>query len=328
MANKRVLSGIQPSGVVHLGNYLGALKAHVELPDSYDCYFFLADLHAITVPQEPAALRQQILGTAAAYLACGLDPKRAVLFRQSDIAAHAELGWLLTTLSTMGELSRMTQFKDKSGKSAQDSIGVGLFTYPSLMAADILLYRADLVPVGEDQKQHVELTRDLAERFNHRFGDVLKVPEPMIGEEGARIMGLDDPTKKMSKSAASEYNYLTLTDPPDVIKKKIAKAVTDSGDDIKHGADKPAVTNLLTIFSLVSGRTVAELENEFAGAGYAKFKVALADAIVEHLKPIQARYAELTADPGQVDQVLADGADKARPVAEQTLAAAKAAMGL
>ena len=328
MAKKRAVSGIQPSGTPHLGNYLGALKRFVDLQDDYECYFFLADLHTVTVPQDPDTLRRQILDTTALYLACGLDPKKVTLFRQSDISAHAELGWLLTTLTTMGELSRMTQFKDKSGKGELQGIGAGLLTYPSLMAADILLYEADVVPVGSDQKQHVELTRDLAGRFNHRFGGTLKEPEPLIPEVGARIMGLDDPSKKMSKSAPSEYNYISLTDDAETVTKKISKAVTDSGSDVTAGSDKPALTNLLTIYGLLGGKEVAEVESEYAGRGYGDFKSGLAKLINRTLQPIQERFAALTADQSTVEAVLADGADTARPVAEATLAKAKAAMGL
>lgn len=325
---QRVLSGIQPSGFLHLGNYVGALRRFVELQDRYEGYFFLADLHAVTVPQDPVVLQSQITRTAATYLACGLDPAKAVVFRQSDIAAHAELGWLLTTLSSMGELSRMTQFKDKSGQGDWQGIGAGLLTYPSLMAADILLYQADLVPVGHDQKQHVELTRDLAERFNHRFGDTLKVPEPLIEDSGARIMGLDDPTRKMSKSAASGYNYIALTDDAETVKKKLAKAVTDSGAEVTAGDDKPAVTNLLTLYSLLSGSPVSELESRYAGKGYGDFKADLADVIIATLQPIQTQLAEYENDSAELDRALTAGADRARPVAEATLAKAKAAMGL
>lgn len=325
---KRVLSGIQTSGQPHLGNYLGAYRRFVELQGDYECFFFLADLHAITVPQDPAELRQQVIHGAAVYLACGLDPSKAVLFRQSDIAAHAELAWLLNTIATMGELKRMTQFKDKSAGSGDESIAVGLFDYPVLQAADILLYQPQVVPVGEDQKQHIELTRDLAIRFNHRFGETFSVPEPLIADTGARVMGLDDPTKKMSKSAASDLNYINLNDDPDRIRLKIKKAVTDSGSEVKGGADKPALNNLLMIYSQLTGRPVSEIEQEYEGKGYGDFKAGLAEVIVETLAPIQKRLAEFEKDPAQVEQILAEGAAKARPVAEETLVAAKRAMGL
>lgn len=307
---------------------MGALKRFIELQDEYDAYYFLADLHAVTVPQDPEQLRAQVRHVAASYVACGLDPTQATLFRQSDVSAHAELGWLLTTLTSMGELGRMTQFKDKSGKSSEESIGAGLFTYPSLMAADILLYQADVVPVGDDQKQHVELTRDLAERFNHRFGETFKVPEPLIPKAGARIMGLDDPTKKMSKSASSEHNYIALTDDADKIRNKIKKAVTDSGSEITVSEDKPALRNLLTIYSLLTDQSVEEIAADYAGKGYGDFKQDLAEVVVEALTPIKQRHDELINDPVELDRILADGGDKARAIADSTLDAAKAAMGL
>ena len=325
---KRVLSGIRTSGELHLGNYLGALQQFVELQDEYDGYFFLADLHGLTTVQDPAALKRSIRSTANVYLACGLDPQRATFFRQSDIPAHSEMAWLLTTLSTMGEFSRMTQYKDKTQGSEQESIGVGLFTYPALMAGDILLYEPDLVPVGDDQKQHVEITRDLAGRFNHRFGVTLKIPEPLIRSDGARIKGLDDPAKKMSKSASSALNYIAFSDDADTIRDKVKRAVTDSGSEVKAGEDKPALTNLLNIHSLLTGTSVSDLESEFSDKGYGDYKVALAEVIVESLAPIQAKLSEYEADPGEVDKILAAGADKARPVAEVTLAKAKSAMGL
>lgn len=329
MAEKpRVLSGIQTSGILHLGNYLGALKRFLALQDDHECYFFLADLHALTATQYPSVLRRDIEHAAAVHLACGLDPAKVVLFRQSAISAHAELGWLLNTVATMGELRRMTQFKDKTGSAAEESVGVGLFDYPVLQAADILLYRADLVPVGEDQKQHIELTRDLATRFNHRFGDTLHIPEPLIPEQGARIMALDDPSSKMSKSSTSPASYIALTDSPDDIRQKISRAVTDSGDTVVAAPDKPALLNLLNIFSLLTETSVADLEKQYGSGGYKGFKEALAEAIVESLTPIQSRIKELEADPAAVKKVLDDGAERARPVAEKTLAEAKQAMGL
>lgn len=328
MSKQRALSGIQTSGTLHLGNYLGALRRFVKLQDTYDTYYFLADLHSITVPQDPESLRLNITSVAATYLGCGLDPQKATLFRQSDVAAHAELGWILTTLTTMGELRRMTQFKDKSGTAKEESVGVGLFTYPSLMAADILLYQPEVVPVGADQKQHVELTRDLAERFNSRFGETLVIPKPLIAEEGARIMGLDDPTKKMSKSAASEYNYISLIDSPDEIAKKIRKAVTDSGDTIELSDDKPAIKNLLTIYALLQDRMPAEVAEEFLGKGYGDFKNALTEVILEALGPIRDRITELTADPVEVNRILKDGAERAEAQATKTLASVKQRMGL
>lgn len=324
----RVLSGIQTSGLLHLGNYLGALKQFAELQHDYDCYFFLADLHALTVPQDPKKFREQIRHAANVHFACGIDPKRSVFFRQSDISAHAELGWLLNTIATMGELKRMTQFKDKTSRAKEDSIGVGLFDYPVLQAADILLYQTDLVPVGEDQKQHIELTRDLAERFNHRFGQVFTVPKPLIPKVGARIMGLDDPKQKMSKSASSELNYIALTDSSDEVARKLNKAVTDSGNQIKGGSDKPALTNLLTIYSLLTDEPIGKLESRFSGKTYREFKAELTDAVVACLKPIQKTLAELEGNPDYTDSVLTEGADRARPVAEKTLSKAKQALGL
>lgn len=325
---QRVLSGIRTSGELHLGNYLGALQQFVELQDEYEGYFFLADLHGLTTVQDPKALQQSIRSTANVYLACGLDPERAVFFRQSEIAAHSEMAWLLMTVSTMGEFSRMTQYKDKTQGQGNDSVGVGLFTYPALMAGDILLYEPDLVPIGDDQKQHVEITRDLAQRFNHRFGETLKMPEPLIRAEGARIKGLDDPTKKMSKSATSALNYIAFSDDADTIRDKVKRAVTDSGDAVTAGEDKPALTNLLNIHSLLSGKPVADLEQEFTGHGYGDYKKALAEVVVESLAPIQTKLKEYEADPAEVDKILAAGAGKARPVAEATLAKAKSAMGL
>lgn len=325
---KRVVSGIRTSGELHLGNYLGALQQFITLQDDYESFFFLADLHALTTPYDPKTYADQVRGVANVYLACGLDPDKAVLFRQSELSAHSELAWLLETTATMGELSRMTQFKEKSQGQQNDSINAGLFNYPVLMAADILLYQPQAVPVGDDQKQHVEITRDLAERFNNKFGKTFTVPEPLIQKAGARIKGLDDPAKKMSKSASSEYNYIALADSPDVIRKKISKAVTDSGDQVKSGSNKPALTNLLTIYSLLEGISVAEIEQRYAGSGYGDFKKELADVIVATLEPIQAKLKELESDPQHVESVLEKGAERARPLAEETLRAAQAAMGL
>lgn len=327
-SSQTVLSGIQTSGQLHLGNYLGALRQFIALQGSHQCYFFLADLHAATVPQEPEQLRRNIRHVAAVYLACGLDPEQTVLFRQSAISEHAELGWLLTTLTSMGELSRMTQFKDKSGKAAADSIGAGLFSYPSLMAADILLYQPQLVPVGEDQKQHLELARTLAERFNHRFGQTFTVPKPLISKEAARVMGLDDPTKKMSKSAASEYNYIALSDSAETIRRKIKKAVTDSGSEVIPGKLGPALRNLATILALLTDRSLEEVVQKHAGERYGAFKEAVAEQVVSSLAPIRTKLTTLENDPAAVDAVLDAGADKARPVAARTLQQAKSAMGL
>ncbi|MSU76144.1 tryptophan--tRNA ligase [Patescibacteria group bacterium] len=327
-SKKRVVSGITTSGELHLGNYIGALQQFIALQSEYDGYFFLADLHALATVHDPEKLRKSIRSIANLYLACGLDPEQATFFCQSALPAHAELGWMLNTISTMGELSRMTQYKDKSAGNANDSIQAGLFTYPTLMAADILLYQPKLVPVGDDQKQHIELTRNLAERFNKRFSETFTVPDVLTPKQGARIMGLDDPSKKMSKSASSAANYIALVDSPEAIKKKISKAVTDSGTEIKAGKDRPALTNLLTIFSELEDVSVADLEKRYGGKSYRDFKSDLADVIIATLKPVQKTLEELETDPKYVDDILAKGAEKARPVAAKTLAEAKTAMGL
>ncbi|MCL6637650.1 MAG: tryptophan--tRNA ligase, partial [Alicyclobacillus sp.] len=278
----RVLSGIQPSGIMTLGNYLGAMKNFVKLQHEAECFFCIVDLHAVTVPQEPAELRQNTLNLAALYLACGIDPDKATLFVQSQVPAHAELGWLLQCVAYYGELGRMTQFKDKS--SQREVVTAGLFTYPALMAADILLYQADLVPVGEDQKQHLELTRDLADRFNRRYGPTFTVPEPYIPEVGGRIMSLEDPAKKMSKSDANPNAYIAMLDDADTIRRKVLRAVTDSGREIRYDPqEKPAISNLLTIFALCSGQSLAEVEAAYAGKGYGEFKKDLAEVVVAAL---------------------------------------------
>lgn len=325
---QRLFSGIQPSGNLHLGNYLGAIKQWVELQNQYEAFFCVVDLHAITVPQDPAELRKKILEIAKVYIASGVDPEKSTIFIQSHVPAHTELGWILNTIATMGELGRMTQYKDKSQKEGWEGSGVGLFDYPVLMAADILLYDTAVVPVGEDQKQHVELTRDLAERFNKRFGETFVVPEPLIQKEGARIMGLDDPTKKMSKSAASEYNYIALTDDADTIRRKIKKAVTDSGSEIVYrddpvkpgetpanGASKPALRNLINIYSLLSNKTPKDIVEMYRGKGYGDFKTDLAEIVVNFLVPFQERLAAIS--DNQVLEILRAGAEKARALAEK-----------
>jgi len=322
---KVVFSGIQPSGVIHIGNYLGAIQRWVRLQHETFNYFFIVDLHAITVRQDPEALRANTINLAKTYLAAGLDPQHCILFIQSHVKEHTELAWLLGTLTYMGELSRMTQFKDKSGTKGEN-VGVGLFTYPTLMAADILLYRTQLVPVGEDQKQHIELTRDLAIRFNNAFGETFVVPEPLIGQVGARIMSLGDPTRKMSKSDPRPAHYIALTDTPDVIRKKINRAVTDSGSEILYHEEKPALSNLLTIYHLMSGIPISELEERYRGVGYAQFKRDLADVIIEHLRPFQERYEGL--DDAEVIRILREGASRARVVAEQTVRQVKERMGI
>ncbi|MFC0211230.1 tryptophan--tRNA ligase [Paenibacillus chartarius] len=322
---KRVLSGIQPSGQLTIGNYIGALRNFVKLQHTYECFFMIVDLHAITVPQEPAALREQTESVAALYIAAGIDPARAAVFLQSNVRAHAELGWLLTTLTYMGELERMTQFKDKS--AGKESVGAGLFTYPSLMAADILIYNADLIPVGEDQKQHLELTRDLAGRFNGRFGDYFHMPEPYIPEVGARVMSLDDASKKMSKSNPNPGSYIAMLDEPDVIRKKISRAVTDSGREVKYDPkEKPEVSNLMGIYSHCADMSVAEIEAKYEGQGYGAFKKDLAEVVVAALEPIQQRYKEIRSS-GELHTILKDGAERAAAVADATLRDVKERMG-
>ncbi len=389
----RLFSGIQPTGTLHLGNYLGAMQQWVSLQDAHDALYCVVDLHAITVPQEPSALQRAILDTAKWYLAAGIDPEKSTIFVQSDVPAHSELAWVLNTITQNGDLTKMTQFKDKSGfniekdkknldafldsddgfrelaeeikdlisadckgnvsaerivisltealklsskstaqlfveefKKSFNSTGVGLFDYPVLMAADILLYDTQVVPVGEDQIQHLELARTLARRFNKRFGDTFVVPRGKVATEGARIMGLDDPHKKMSKSAASAYNYIALTDDADTIRTKIKKAVTDSGGEIVSRDDKPALKNLLAIYHLVSGTPIAALEAQYAGAGYGDFKKDLADAIIAHLAPLQERFSAISDD--DVRGILADGAARARDIADAKVATVKERVGL
>jgi len=318
----RVLSGIQPSGDFHLGNYIGAVRHWVTDQDRNDCYYLLVDLHAITLPQDPAVLRERTIELATILLAAGIDPDRSTLFLQSHVHEHAELAWVLQCVATNGELQRMTQFKDKTAKGQAGSSTAGLFTYPVLQAADILLYRTDYVPVGEDQRQHLELTRDIAQRFNNRFGETFVVPEATIPPVGAKIMDLQEPDAKMSKSAAPAGTIAAL-DSPAAIAKKVRSAVTDSGRDVVAREDKPAITNLLTIYSVVTGRTVEDIQDQYAGgAGYAQFKSDLADALVAYLEPFQQRYHELKANPDETARLLAIGAGKAQAVAAETKALA------
>src|SRR5215213_2533521 len=277
---RRVFSGIQPSGTPHLGTYLGALKNWVSIQDDYDNYFCIVDLHALTVPQDPKVLRHNVRELAAIFLAVGLDPERSVIFRQSRVSAHTELAWLLNCIAKVGELSRMTQFKDKASKGGAEAASVGLYDYPVLQAADILLYGTHLVPVGEDQRQHLELSRTLARRFNGMYGETFVVPEPLILDAGARVMALDEPTKKMSKSSPTPSGYVALLDEPDVIRRKIRRAKTDSGTEIKASPDKPAITNLLSIYASMTGRAISEIEVEYEGKGYGDFKKDLAEAVV------------------------------------------------
>ena len=316
-----MLSGIQPSGDLHLGNYLGPLRHWPEMIEEFDCYFFLADLHTITVRQDPAQLRRRVLTLLAQYIACGLDPERCTLFIQSHVPAHAQLGWVLDCYTMFGELSRMTQFKDKSAKNA-DNINGGLFTYPSLMAADILLYQPDLVPVGEDQKQHVELTRNIVQRFNGVYGDVFKMPEPYIPKVGARIMSLTNPAAKMSKSENGDTGRVTLMDDPGVIMKQFKRAITDSDTErcVRYDPEnKPGVANLMTIYSSVTGRTFPEIEAEFDGLGYGRFKPAVGEAVVEMVRPIQEETRRILADKAYLEGVYRAGAEKASRVADRTL---------
>ncbi|MGG6310209.1 tryptophan--tRNA ligase [Paenibacillus macerans] len=322
---KKVLSGIQPSGKLTLGNYIGAIKNFVTLQHDYACNFMVVDLHAITVPQEPAALTEQSESVAALYIAAGIDPSKANVYLQSHVMQHAQLGWLLTTLTSMGELERMTQFKDKS--AGKESVGAGLFVYPALMAADILIYNADLVPVGEDQKQHLELTRDLAGRFNSRFGDYFTLPEPYIPKVGARIMSLDDASKKMSKSNPNPGSYIALLDTPDEIRKKVSRATTDSGREVKFDpANKPEVSNLITIFSQCSGLSIAEVEQRYEGQMYGPFKKDLAEAVVGVLEPLQQRYRDIR-ESGELRNILRQGAERASEVADKTLQDVQRLMG-
>jgi tryptophanyl-tRNA synthetase len=322
---KKVFSGVQPSGDIHIGNYLGAMRQFVALQDDYECFFCAVDLHALTVPQDPKVLKEKTIELAALYLAIGLDPKKVTIFIQSHVPAHAELAWLLQCITYFGELSRMTQFKDKS--KGKESVSVGLFTYPDLMAADILLYNTHYVPVGEDQKQHLELTRDIAQRFNNRFGETFVVPEPMILKLGARIMSLTDPTKKMSKSDSDPNNRINLLDEPSSIKKKIMKAVTDSESEIRLDWDnKPGVSNLLTIYSLFTGMEIEEIINKFNGQGYGTLKKELAEVVIDKLTVIQKNYKDLSRD--YVLKVLKEGAERAQAVAEKTLKEVKEKVGL
>jgi tryptophanyl-tRNA synthetase len=316
----RVLSGIQPTGSgAHLGNYLGAIRHWVELQDEVDAYYFIPDMHAITLPHDPKQLRARTRETVVELLACGLDPKRCTLFVQSHLPEHAQLAWVLSCITGYGEASRMTQFKDKSAKGELGSSSVGLFTYPILQAADILLYQADHVPVGDDQRQHLELTRDLAQRFNSRFGRTFTVPAAYKSKAADRVSDLQDPTRKMSKShppAGTVY----LMDPPNAITKKVRSAVTDTDRDIRAAPEKPGVTNLITILAAVTDQTAEQVEADYVGKGYGDLKADTAAALVEALAPIQKRYQELQTDPGYVDEVLAAGASKARQVASRTLA--------
>ncbi len=318
---KRILSGIQPSGEVHLGNYIGALQHWAAQQDEKDCFYCIVDLHAITKPPwDPTGLREATLDLAAILIAIGIDPERSTLFVQSMVDGHPELAWILGCVATFGELRRMTQFKAQASKQQESNVSVGFFSYPVLQAADILIYQADEVPVGEDQRQHLELTRDIAQRFNSHYGETFVVPQATIPKIGAKILDLQNPAAKMSKSADSPTGTVKVTDTADVIRKKIKTAVTDSGRDVVAGPDKPAITNLLTIYSVATGKPIAELEQDLAGKGYADLKAELTDALIAFLEPIQKRHAELVADPAELKALLEKGATKAQSVASATVA--------
>jgi len=323
---KTIFSGIQPSGTITIGNYIGALKQFVELQNDYTCYFCIVDQHAITVPQDPKVLKKNIRSLAALYLACGIDPNKATLFIQSEVPAHAQAGWMLQCVAYIGELERMTQFKDKS--QGKEVVTAGLLTYPPLMAADILLYNTDLVPVGEDQKQHLELTRDLAERFNKKYNDIFTIPDIQVPKFGARIMSLQDPTKKMSKSDANQKAFISMLDDLKQVEKKIKSAVTDSDGIVKYDKEnKPGISNLLTIYSVCSGESISVLEKKYEGKGYGEFKSDLAKVVVDFLTPIQEKYNQLINSP-ELDEILDEGARKANLVANKMLKKMERAMGL
>ena len=323
---KVVFSGVQPSGVLTIGNYLGAIRNFSEFSDVYHCYYYVVDEHAITVRQVPAELRKRTYETLALYIACGLDPEKNTLFVQSHVSAHAELGWILDCYTMFGELSRMTQFKDKSAKNA-DNINAGLFTYPSLMAADILLYQTEMVPVGVDQKQHLELTRDIATRFNQIYGETFVVPEPYIAPTTAKIMSLAEPTKKMSKSDENENAVVRILDPKDAIIRKFKRAVTDSGCEIKRGEGKDGIMNLMSIYSAFTGKTEDEIEAEFEGKGYGDFKLAVGETCADALAPVQAEFARLMADKAYLEDVMAKGAEAAGRDAARTMSKVRRKIG-
>jgi len=322
----QIFSGIQPTGRKHLGNYIGAIVQWVAGQD--DALYCLVDLHALTVPYEPEALRESVYDTAATLLAAGLDPERCIFFRQGDVQEHTELTWLLSGVTAYGDLTRMTQFKDKTATLGRDLVSAGLFFYPVLMAADVLAYRAREVPVGDDQRQHIELMRDVAERFNARFGDTLVVPEARIPEVGARIMDLQFPDRKMSTTGGSPQGTVYMTEEPDAIVKKFRSAVTDSGTEVVRAPDKPGISNLIDVLAAVRGVSPEEVEASHDGSGYGSFKQAVADAVVEYLAPVRTRYQELRPDEPELERVLAAGAEKARAIASETLADVREAMGV
>lgn len=323
----RVFSGIQPNGELHLGNYFGAVNHWVAAQGERDAFYCIVDLHAMSLPWDPLELERLTVETGALLIACGLDPAASGLFVQSQVPAHAELAWILSCVARMGELRRMVQFKEKS-KGETESVGVGLFTYPVLQASDVLLYRAAGVPVGEDQRQHIELMRDIAIRFNSRFGDTFVVPHAEIAGTGARIMSLDDPTQKMSKSVDRSGSKILLVDPPELISKKIKSAVTDSGSEVRVGEDKPALTNLITLYALAEDSSIEKVEERFAGIGYGAFKASLTELLVERLAPIRERFAELVSDRAETARMLATGAPNAAAAAETTMSDVRARVGL
>lgn len=319
MEKKVILSGIQATGNLTLGNYIGALKNFVKMQEEYDCYYMIANLHALTVRRDPEELRQNTLKIIATYIAAGIDPEKSCIFLQSQVPEHAELAWVLNCYTYMGELNRMTQFKDKSEKHA-DNINSGLFTYPVLMAADILLYNPNLVPTGHDQKQHLEITRNIAERFNNIYGETFKIPEPYIPKVGARIMGLQDPTSKMSKSSTNPNDSIFLIDTPEQIIKKIKKSVTDSEGIVRYDIEnKPGISNLMEIYSILEEKTIEEIEKEFEGQNYGVFKTKVAEAIVKALEPFHKKYNELMENPKYLEEICKNGAQKARKVASERL---------
>ena len=324
---KIIFSGMQPTGFPSLANYIGAIRNWGELQDAYNCLYCIVDMHAITVRQDPAELRKRARDLLTLYIATGLDPEKNTIYMQSHVPAHAELGWILNCFTYMGELSRMTQYKEKSARHAEN-INAGLFTYPTLMAADILLYQTDLVPVGDDQKQHIELCRDIAQRFNGIYGDVFKIPEPYIRKVGARIMSLQEPEKKMSKSETENMNnVIFLLDSPDVVMGKFKRAMTDSGAEVRAAADKPGITNLLTIYSSLLGKTVEEAEKDFEGKGYGDFKKAVGETVVDTLRPIQAKFAELSKDKAYIDGIIKTNAERANRMAYKTIQKVKKKVG-
>lgn len=322
----RIFSGIQPSGNLHIGNYLGAIQNWVKLQQEYDSIFCVVDLHAITVPQDPETLRQKTIEVAKIYLASGIDPEKSTIFIQSHVQEHTELMWILNTITRITELERMTQFKDKSQKEGKEKSSVGLFSYPVLQAADILLYDTELVPVGEDQIQHVEMARTLAKRFNNRFGETFKVPKYFVKKEGMRIMGLDNPEKKMSKSSSSPYNYIALTDSEEDIRRKITKAVTDSGKDIIYSDKKPALKNLINIYHLLSNTPIREIQSKYKDKGYADFKKDLSEVVINFLKSFQEKLNSLSDEKAL--EILQAGAEKVRPLAKKKLEEVKKKVGL